>query len=99
MICALSSEEGATMPHWFGIIDTSSPPLLEGCHGDPPCVQDRIYEHAPMGANVVSIQWLAGEDRASLRVRGPKAKEYLEQLGAQEIREVMTAQERKAEKG
>jgi hypothetical protein len=87
------------MPHWFGIIDTSSPPILEGCEGDPACVRERVYAEAPHGASVLSIHWLSGEDRAAVRVEGPGARGYLEQLQAKDIVEVVNAQERKEQKG
>jgi hypothetical protein len=88
------------MPHWFGFVDTSSPPILEGCNGDPHCVRERIYAEAPHGASVRSIHWVSGKDRAAVTVEGPSARDYLEStLQAEEVVQIMSAQERKEEKG
>jgi hypothetical protein len=87
------------MPHWFGFVDTSSPPILEGCNGDPTCVRERIYAEAPHGASVRSVHWVSGKDRAAVTVEGPSARDYLEALEAEDIVQIMNAQERKEEKG
>lgn len=79
------------MPHWYGLIDTSSPPILDSCNGDPRCVRERIMANAPYGANVRSIVWLLGENRARVTVEGPApaALDYLEKtLEAQDIVEL-----------
>lgn len=76
------------MPHWYGIIETGSPPIIEGCNGNPRCVRERLMEHAPQGANVRSIVWLRGQNRAAVTVEGPAAREYLDQLQAQDVVEL-----------
>ena len=56
------------MPHWYGLIETSSPPILKSCNGNSRCVRDKIMENAPQGANVRSIVWLKGQDVAGITV-------------------------------
>jgi hypothetical protein len=85
------------MPHWFGLINTASPQILEGCAGDPEAVRERIYAEAPHGASVRSLHWLSGEDRAVIMVEGPAGQQYLEQLEAEDVQEHVNAQERKAQ--
>jgi hypothetical protein len=76
------------MPHWHGIIDTGSPPILEGCNGDPRCVRERIMENAPQGASVRSIVWHRGKDVAAITVEGPAARDYLTTLEARDVVEL-----------
>lgn len=87
------------MPHWFGLIDTSSPKVLEGAGGDPEKVRERIFAEAPKGASIRSIHWISGEDRAAVTIEGPKARDYLEELEAENVMQIMNAQERKEERG
>ena len=87
------------MPHWDGIIDTSSPAMLEDCEGKPLAVHDKIMSLTPAGANVRAISWVQGKDVARVRVEGPKAKEFLEQLDARDMVQLMNAHERDAERG
>lgn len=87
------------MPHWNAIINTSSPELLEECNGDPVCVRRIIMAEAPQGANVTSISWLTGEDRARVTVEGPNATSYLGRLEATDVVELLSARERKEQKG
>jgi hypothetical protein len=88
------------MPYWYGLVDTSSPPLLESCNGDPVKVRTRIMEAAPRGANVRSISWERGQDVAAVIVEGPGAKNFLENdLQARNVTELVNAHERQAERG
>lgn len=86
------------MPHWDGLIDTGSPALLEGCGGDPEKVRERLMAEAPKGANVRSIRWVSGKDEARVTVEGPASEEYLKQLEARDIVQLVTSGERKGEK-
>jgi hypothetical protein len=87
------------MPYWYGLIDTSSPPLLESCNGDPVKVRERIMESAPQGANVRSISWERGQDVAAVIVEGPGARQFLEvDLQARNVTELVNAHERTAER-
>jgi len=76
------------MPHWYGIIDTGSPPIIDGCNGDPKCVREKIMEHAPQGANVRSIVWFKGKNEAAITVEGPAARDYLTTLEARGVEEL-----------
>jgi hypothetical protein len=87
------------MPHWFAFVNTMSPPLLEGCEGDPERVRERIFAEAPQGASVRSIHWLSGEDRAALTVEGPNAEQFLKDLDAEGAVEIVSAGERRTQKG
>ena len=87
------------MPHWSAVLHTSSPAALEGCNGDPELVRERVYAEAPHGASVRSLHWKSGEDHAVVSVEGPAAREYLESLGATDVVEILSAQERKAQMG
>jgi hypothetical protein len=88
------------MPHWYGLINTSSPPILEAANGDPVAVRETIMREAPHGANVRWISWQQGQDVAAVIVEGPGAKGFLEDdLKADHVTQLVTAQERKAEKG
>jgi len=51
------------LPHWNGVVDTDSPPILKDCNGDPVRVRDKIMAEAPQGANVVAISWEDGRTR------------------------------------
>ncbi len=86
------------MPHWFGLINTASAPILEECGGDPEAVREKIIAEAPHGANVRSIHWLSGEDRAAITVEGPAAGDYLKQLEAESVTEWLSAGERRGQK-
>jgi len=86
------------MPHWDGIIDTSSPQALEGCKGDPVSVHERIMAVAPEGASVRSISFEAGKDVARVRVEGPNAKQFLKTLEARDVVRLASAHEWKGEK-
>jgi glycine cleavage system aminomethyltransferase T len=86
------------MPHWDGVIDTSSPQVLEASKGDPPSVREQLLALAPQGANVRSVSWEAGKDVARVRVEGPKAEEFLKSLDARDVVQLMSAHERKAER-
>jgi hypothetical protein len=83
------------VPHWDGIIDTGSPALLEGCEGDPEKVRERLMAEAPKGANVRSIRWERGRDVARVTIEGPAAAEYLKQLEARDIVELVSSGEHK----
>lgn len=87
------------MPHWFALVNTMSPPLLEGTEGDPELVRERIFAEAPHGANVRSIHWLSGQDKAAVTVEGPNARDFLDSLEAEDPVEIVSAGERKAQKG
>lgn len=88
------------MPHWYALIDTSSPPILHSANGDPVAVREAIMREAPHGANVRWISWQQGQDVAAVIVEGPGAKAFLENdLQAREITQLVNAQERKVEKG
>jgi hypothetical protein len=76
------------MPHWYGLIQTSSPPILKSCNGNSRCVRDKIMENAPQGANVRSIVWLKGQDVAGVTVEGPAARAYLDTLEARDVVEL-----------
>jgi hypothetical protein len=82
------------VPHWDGVIDTGSPALLEGCEGHPEKVRAKLMAEAPKGANVRSIRWESGKDVARVTVEGPGAEEYLRQLEARDIVELVTSGER-----
>lgn len=86
------------MPHWYGILHTASPQMLESCKGDPVLVREAIMENAPKGANVLRLAWLRGKDEAGIWVEGPAAREYLETLDAQDVREFVSTYERQAER-
>jgi hypothetical protein len=86
------------MPHWEGIIDTASPAILHRANGDPHNVRETLMAEAPAGANVRSISWLAGEDRARIVVEGPAAEDYLTTLEAQDVRRLVTSGERVRER-
>jgi hypothetical protein len=83
------------LPHWDGVIDTASPALLEGCGGDPEKVREKLMAEAPKGANVRSIRWERGKDVARVTIEGPAAQEYLEQLEARDIVELVSSGEHK----
>ena len=87
------------MPHWFAFVNTMSPPILEGTEGDPELVRERIFAEAPHGVNVRSLHWLSGEDRAAVTVEGPNAREYLDSLAAEDPVEILSAAERRQQKG
>jgi hypothetical protein len=88
------------MPHWNGVVDTGSPPVIGHCNGDPVCVRDAIMAAAPQGANVTAISWENGKDKARVTVEGPNAKTFLEEtLEAQGMVELLSARERKSQKG
>ena len=76
------------MPHWYGVIDTGSPPILESCNGDPRCVRERIMEHAPEGASVRTFVWLRGRNAVKITVEGPAARAYLTTLQARDVEEL-----------
>lgn len=76
------------MPHWYGLISTATPPILESCNGDARCVRDKLMEHAPQGANVRSIVWLRGQNVAGITVEGPAARDYLTALEAHDVVEL-----------
>ena len=76
------------MPHWYGLVSTASPPLLESCGGDPRKVRETLMEHAPLGASVRSIVWHKNEDVAALTVEGPAALDYLKTLEATDVVEL-----------
>jgi len=81
------------LPHWDGVIDTASPALLEGCGGDPEKVRERLMAEAPKGANVRSIRWERGKDVARVTIEGPGAQQYLQDLEAREIVELVSSGE------
>ena len=83
------------MPHWDGVIDTASPALLEGCGGDPEKVREKLMAEAPKGANVRTIRWERGKDVARVTVEGPAAEEFLQQLEARDIVELVSSGEHK----
>ena len=88
------------MPHWNGIVETASPPILEPCNGDPVCVRNKIIEVAPQGANVLAVSWEDGKDKARVTVEGPNAKAFLEDtLKAKDVAQLLSARERKSQKG
>ena len=88
------------MPHWNGIVETASPPVLAPCNGDPVCVRQKIMAEAPQGANVLAISWENGKDKARVTVEGPNAKAFLEgPLKAKDVVELLSARERQSQKG
>jgi hypothetical protein len=50
---------------------------------------------APKGANVRSIRWERGRDVARVTIEGPAAAEYLKQLEARDIVELVSSGEHK----
>jgi hypothetical protein len=86
------------MPHWYGILHTASPQMLESCKGDPVLVRETIMENAPKGANVQRLTWLRGKDEAGIWAEGPAARDYLEMLEARDIVEFVSAHEWQAER-
>lgn len=86
------------MPHWDGVINTSSPEILKGCNGDPLAVREKIMAITPEGASVRSISWVAGKDEARVTVEGPNAEKFLENLEARDVSRLVSAHERKGEK-
>jgi hypothetical protein len=86
------------MPHWNGVVNTSSPPILKSSKGDPVSVREKLMRNAPSGANVRTISWEKGKDVARITVEGPKAEEFLRKLEARNIVELVSAWERKVEK-
>ncbi|MEP7334164.1 MAG: hypothetical protein ABI717_00155 [Actinomycetota bacterium] len=88
------------MPHWNGVVDTASPPALARCNGDPVCVREAIMAEAPQGANVLAISWENGKDKARVTAEGPNARKFLEEtLEAKGVVELLSARERKSQKG
>ena len=88
------------MPHWNGIVDTASPAILEDCNGDPVRVRDKIMAVAPQGANVRVISWEDGKDKARVTVEGPNARTFLEDtLEAKDVSQLLSAHERKSQRG
>jgi hypothetical protein len=81
------------LPHWDGVIDTASPALLEGCGGDPEKVREKLMAEAPKGANVRSIRWERGKDVARVTIEGPAAEDYLRELEARDIVELVSSGE------
>jgi len=81
------------VPHWDGVIDTASPALLEGCEGDPEKVRAKLMAEAPKGANVRSIRWERGKDVARVTMEGPAAQQYLQDLEARDIVELVSSGE------
>ncbi|TMK70365.1 MAG: hypothetical protein E6G50_09215 [Actinobacteria bacterium] len=86
------------MPHWDGIIETSSPRILEACNGKPLAVREQIMALTPEGVSVRAISWEAGKDVARVRVEGPNAKAFLDKLEARDVVQLVNAHEREAEK-
>ena len=86
------------MPHWDGVIDTASPALLEGCEGDAEKVRERLMAEAPKGANVRSIRWERGRDVARVTIEGPAAEQYLKDLEARDMVELVSSGEHKNER-
>jgi hypothetical protein len=86
------------LPHWDGVIDTASPALLEGCGGDPEKVREKLMAEAPKGANVRSIRWERGKDVARVTIEGPAAEDYLRQLEARDIVELVSSGEHSNER-
>ena len=82
------------MPHWDALVATKSPPILEGCDGDPIAIHEAIMEAAPQGANVRAISFETGRDVARIRVEGPRAEEFLKTLEATDVVELQNAHER-----
>ena len=93
--------KGGGLPHWNGVVDTDSPPILKDCNGDPVRVQDKITGAAPQGAKVLAISWENGKDKARVTIEGgPNARKFLDEtLEAKGIVELLSAQERKSQKG
>jgi hypothetical protein len=87
------------MPHWEGIIDTASPAILESCNGDPNRVRETVMAEAPAGANVRTLSWVSGKDEARITVEGPRAAEYLKQLEARDVVELVSTGERAQQRG
>lgn len=87
------------MPHWNGTIETSSPPLLEACQGDPELVLEALRAEAPKGTSVLGVRWLPGEDRAIVTAAGPTAEKFLrDELQATDLVEHLSAAERKTQR-
>jgi hypothetical protein len=81
------------LPHWDGVIDTASPALLEGCGGDPEKVREKLMAEAPKGANVRAIRWERGKDVARVTIEGPQAQQYLQDLEARDVVELVSSGE------
>ena len=86
------------MPHWNGIIDTTSPPILEGCNGDPVAVREKLYAETPKGASITAVHWEDGKDRARISVEGPNAEDFLATLEARDVVQLVSSRERKAQR-
>jgi siroheme synthase (precorrin-2 oxidase/ferrochelatase) len=88
------------MPHWNGIVETATPAVLKGCGGDPVAVRTKIYEIAPAGASVISINWESDQDLARVAVEGPAAERFLkEELEARSVVKLLSSRERKEQRG
>jgi hypothetical protein len=61
------------MPHWNGLVETESPPLLEGCQGDRKCIRGRIVDSTPEGVNLRSISFRTAEKKALVTLEGQEA--------------------------
>lgn len=86
------------MPHWDGVIDTASPALLEGCGGDPEKVREKLMAEAPKGVNIRSIRWERGQDVARLTVEGPNSEQFLRDLEARDVVELVSSAEHKQDR-
>jgi hypothetical protein len=58
------------MPHWNGLIQTESPPLLDGCQGDRKCIRQRIVDATSTGVNLRAISFRTAEKKALVTLEG-----------------------------
>jgi hypothetical protein len=68
-----------SMPQWYGIVETGSPPLLQPCNGDEPCVRRTIMEKYA-GGRERRLHHLAsrqGPREGHRRGKDPDAYDYL----------------------
>ena len=61
-------------------------------------VRQRIMAEAPKGANVRSIRWERGKDVARVTVEGPAAQQFLHDLEARDIVELVSSGEHKQDR-
>ena len=76
------------MPHWYGLIETSSPPILKSCNGNSRCVQKSSWNTPRRERTFARIVWLKDQNVAGITVEGPAARDYLTTLEASNVVEL-----------
>jgi glycine cleavage system aminomethyltransferase T len=67
--------------------------MLEGCGGNPKKVREKLMAEAPKGVNIRSIRWQRGQDVARITVEGPNSEQFLTDLEARDVVELVSSGE------